>query len=630
MHFVSTMAAGRRSSSHPLLNLSDHSNHSNHSLQEHKGDEASLDDNDNNYEQTLEDKQFLQICDKWKEICNTQNTKRIIRFWNENAHILSIKGSWYLKFCILNNDLSSLIFLLEHPRSISCIDSKFGHGIHHNYTPILFASRYSNFKIIQLLCNKGADISLSFNSNILEYVFENNIIKDGNIIQCVEYLVNLGANVATNTIWCLSYYNSQRKFDRVHLASFLKEHGADLIHVTTAIKYGHLRLAKWLIQSKCKIYDTYLTDVKSREGINLLLENGVKNINHNDTVYGTALFYHSQRGNIDAVIALLDHNADKNVLCTKERLTAIQIAKKNKHEQIVNLLDSDSSNNKMQRRRYRQKSKRNINMDKYTVDFSKIPINPDQLENDIKGEEKYYDETNATAILIENKIETLQKKLKKEYKKILTLRKEQNVRMDKIYEWKGSLNCWTEFCEKWMEWDVLCFIQWLKRIKWKTNSFQTYFKSDQDAINKIQNAILSDPLTFGSKTKGGDNDEHDYVDDGISILKKDDDESMNVTFGKQLRAFDRYTLFKIGINETQDCNAICNEIQKLTKKRVTNINDPLFQVDDNLCIICYDREKTHVLNCGHRFCEPDIKKVQKESNTCPICKARINIVIKLF
>ena len=625
------MAASRRNS-HPLLNLSDHSNHSNHSLHEHKTDDISLDDNDsNNNEQTLEDKQFLQINDKWKEICNTQNTKKIIRFWNENAHILSIKGSWYLKFCILNNDISSLIFLLEHPRSISCIDSKFGHGIHHNYTPILFAARYSNFKIIQLLCNKGADISLSFNSNILEYVFENNIIKDNDIIQCVEYLVNLGANVATNTIWCLSYYNSQRKFDRVHLASFLKEHGADLIHVTTAIKYGHLRLAKWLIQSKCKIYDTYLTDVKSRDGINLLLENGVKNINHNDTVYGTALFYHSQRGNIDAVTALLDHNADKSILCTKERLTASQIAKKNKHEQIVNLLlDSDSTNNNKQRRKHRQKNNKMISQKKvYKVDFSKIPINPDLLENDIKGEEKYYDETNATAILIENKIETLQKKLKKEYKKILTLRKEQNVRMDKIDEWKRSLNCWTEFCEKWMEWDIQCFIQWLKRIKWKTNSFQTYFKSDQEAINKIQNAILSDPLTFGSKqgtmTKGGDNDNDDE-----DIKGDDNNDNTDVTFGKQLRAFDRYTLFKIGINETQDCNVIANEIQKLTKKRVTNINDPLFQVDDNLCIICYDREKTHVLNCGHRFCEPDIKKVQKESNSCPICKAQINIVIKLF
>ena len=85
-------------------------------------------------------------------------------------------------------------------------------------------------------------------------MFENSVIEDADIVQCIQYLVGLGCNVATNTIWCLSYYNAHRRFDRVHLAAFLKENGADLIHVTTAIKYGHLRLAKWLIQNKCKIY----------------------------------------------------------------------------------------------------------------------------------------------------------------------------------------------------------------------------------------------------------------------------------------------------------------------------------------------------------------------------------------
>ena len=594
MHFVSTMASS---------SLSLYPNDDNKESNENKQD-------------TLQDKQFLQINEKWKEICNTKSTKQIVRFWNENANILSVKGSWYMKMCIANNDVQSLTSILDHQRSLSCVDKKFGFGIHHNLTPILFAARYSQFKVIQLLCNKGADISLSRNSNILEYVFENSCLSDSNIIPCVEYLVNLGCNVATNTIWCLSYYNSQRKFDRVYLASFLKEHGADLIHVTTAIKYGHLRLAKWLIQNKCKIYDTYLTDVKSRDGINLLLDNGVKNINHNDTVYGTALFYHAQRGNIDAVKALLEHNADKSVLCTKENLTALEIAIKNKHEQIVSILTMDNDeNNQSVLRRYdkqtRSKSAGNKLTERYSVDYGKIPIKPFLLVNDIKSEEKYYDEANATVGLIENKIETLQKKLKKEYKKILQLRQEQNQRSDKIETWKKSLNYWTDFCCHWMEWDIRCFVEWLKRINWKTGSFEAYFKSDQDAINKIKQAILADPLTFGG-------------------MNEDEKEKEVMTFGKQLRAFDRYTLFKIGIHETQDCNVVVNEIGKLIKKKVRNVNDPSFDGDDNLCIICWDREKTHVLNCGHRFCEPDIKKVQKESNTCPICKAQISIVIKLF
>ena len=348
-------------------------------------------------------------------------------------------------------------------------------------------------------------------------------------------------------------------------------------------------------------------------------------------MYGTALYYHSERGNVEAVTALLQHNADKSIRCTKEKLTALQIATKNKHDPIIALL----SDIKIDTQGLRITNHLRSSLD---VDFSKIPIHPMSLKDDIIAEENTADEVNATAVLIENKIESLQRKLAKEHRKILALRKEQNQRSDKIEGWKTSLCHWNEFVSKWKEWDIPCFVQWLKRISpWKEGSFERYFKSDQDAVDQIEAAILADPLTFGGTTKGlmvmdevEDEDMKDGLNEDGNVRGK---KKKGVTFGKQLKAIDRYTLFKIGIQETADCNAIAQEIQKLIRhnaedKETDDGGSP--QAEDMLCVICWDRPKTHTLGCGHRFCEKDIKRVQGKSNRCPICKQKISIVIKLY
>ena len=103
----------------------------------------------------VDDSQFLQIHDEWRELCNSRSTTEIIRFWKTHCSILSAKGSWFLKFCIKINDVESLSSLLVHQRSLSSIDATFGHGIHSDYTPILYAARFSTFKLIQLLVSKG-------------------------------------------------------------------------------------------------------------------------------------------------------------------------------------------------------------------------------------------------------------------------------------------------------------------------------------------------------------------------------------------------------------------------------------------------------------------------------------------
>ena len=113
-----------------------------------------------------------------------------------------------------------------------------------------------------------------------------------------------------------------------------------------------------------------------------------------DTVYGTALFYHAERGNVEAVTALLQHHADKSIRCTKDKLTAVQIATKNKHDDIVDLLTADELNRcpNIQGLRLTDRMRSS-----YDVDFSKIPIHPMSLRDEIVVEENIADEVCNTS-----------------------------------------------------------------------------------------------------------------------------------------------------------------------------------------------------------------------------------------
>ena len=42
------------------------------------------------------------------------------------------------------------------------------------------------------------------------------------------------------------------------------------------------------------------------------------------------------------------------------------------------------------------------------------------------------------------------------------------------------------------------------------------------------------------------------------------------------------------------------------------------------------KDKQHILQCGHHFCEFCIDEFRKTTNRCAICKGKIVMVIKMY
>lgn len=76
-------------------------------------------------------------------------------------------------------------------------------------------------------------------------------------------------------------------------------------------------------------------------------------------------------------------------------------------------------------------------------------------------------------------------------------------------------------------------------------------------------------------------------------------------------------------NDQLDVLKICKtELTKCVEQIQTKIEN------DRLCSICMDKMISHVLNCGHTFCEPCLNKLQTKK--CPKCRVDISTTIKIF
>lgn len=51
---------------------------------------------------------------------------------------------------------------------------------------------------------------------------------------------------------------------------------------------------------------------------------------------------------------------------------------------------------------------------------------------------------------------------------------------------------------------------------------------------------------------------------------------------------------------------------------------------DAECFVCLDRPKDSALTCGHRMCNQCATLLQQKGQPCPVCRARISRIIRLF
>ena len=301
---------------------------------------------------------------------------------------------------------------------------------------------------------------------------------------------------------------------------------------------------------------------------------------------------------------------------------------------------------------------------------------------------------------VEQNVTSLLNKLKIEYGKLLKLQTIRNKDKLSITYNRNKLKMWDDFEALWVHWDILSFVEWLKRIKYQyVKSFYGYWQTDNQCINKIENYIQSNPQRFGIIHNENQNDsffQHDinqkltfksppnrkkkrqkssqsqsiliaskrrqFLDslklgnsrsypvfkqndndinqhqqeekDGCDNNEEEDDKS--VFKGEYLEYFDRYILDKVGIINELDCDIIFNEINRLKRKypnisaQIENDKESGTRHDDRQCNVCCERNTTHILQCGHHFCEFCIDEFRKTTNRCAICKGKITMVIKMY
>ena len=336
---------------------------------------------------------------EWIKIVESKHNSDINQFFDKNESSLLCSGSWYLKELIITNNIDSLNYILNKTKSFH-INSPFTYCIcnkYRNFTPMQLACSQSNFDIIKLLLNKGANVSSQSNHRIINLLFQYNQCMDKlNLIPCIHHLVSCGAKVPKDSIYYLARYcklaindnnndnnqqmdnrhchntpKSESYFDIVSLAQYLALHKADINYIATALDRGYYDLAQFMIDNGAHLDDNILRYIVHKSSfIWLFANNYIKDINHNNKYNGTALFYHTEKHHYTAVETLISYNADLNIRCKHSKLTAIQVAMFNDYEDIVKLLYNPSS----------YQTTPALLKDIQSAKFQQLPTNPHQLK----------------------------------------------------------------------------------------------------------------------------------------------------------------------------------------------------------------------------------------------------------
>eukprot|EP01084_Bolivina_argentea_P191122 328306_1 len=295
---------------------------------------------------------YHEIQPNWTEIVHSKHNNEIIEFFNKNESDMLCSGSWYLKDLIATNNIESLNYILSKTKSFHInTPSTYSCGKFKNFTPIQFACSQSNFDSIKLLLSKGSDVKHESNHRIINLLFQHNkCIDELNIIPCIHHLVSLGCKVPKDSIYYLIKHSktnnnelnelkSETYFDRVSLSEFLYTHGADINYIATALDKQYFDLAQMFIDNGAHLDDNMLRYIRQKHSFIWLFSNGyIGDINYNNKYNGTALFYHTQHNNYNAIQVLLSYGADVNIRCKHSQLTAIEIAMFSNYKNIVQLL----------------------------------------------------------------------------------------------------------------------------------------------------------------------------------------------------------------------------------------------------------------------------------------------------
>lgn len=183
-------------------------------------------------------------------------------------------------------------------------------------------------------------------------------ILDDKSIQELELLIEKGANLDVlnlNGLTSLMYASRDNRFEVVELLLRNKadinikgRNDATALHI--ACQYGLSNMAKYLIEKKAivssscmdwacfHVTNTFFVteEIDMTEVIKLLIENGI-NVNNQDKIGWTPLFYASVKGDIKLFNTLIELKADPNIR-DKNNHTSLFFALDNKHIDLAKSL----------------------------------------------------------------------------------------------------------------------------------------------------------------------------------------------------------------------------------------------------------------------------------------------------
>eukprot|EP01084_Bolivina_argentea_P129794 229204_1 len=370
--------------------------------------------------------------------------------------------------------------------------------------PIQWACYHSStFEMVRLLVSNGAVFPAEKGSGLIYTLLNNNKMTGDEIYLCVEYLLsNLdGKLYGGNIISTLS--STSVKFDRIKMANLIKSKRPifknDLSNnsnfscaIGYAVGINSVEFIEYMMDNGAVLDDPrFYAEVFLRKPnefiVKWLLKQGL-NINgniKNQTI--TPLFKCCVDKKYDIIELLLDNGADINKKCMYEnkQMSPLEYCK----ETYSTELFQQFANYKM---------KKNYSNILVGVDFSKVPNTPFD-SNWTSKDDLLLNESSNKYLNIKKEICDLETELNRKYNELRKLFvTQENVvnKKENIEKWNDAKDLWFTFLREWRKWDVMCFVEYLKRIKFVEKSYNEYYLSHSDCKQKIENYVKNNLNQF--------------------------------------------------------------------------------------------------------------------------------------
>eukprot|EP01083_Nonionella_stella_P283326 964237_1 len=535
----------------------------------------------------LERRKKLQS--EYADVCSKTMDEYGAFLESHKTDILSCADPWFFEELIRLNKIEAMKYTLQqydiskHLKRKCSIRRVFGVDDEQCY-PLDIASKSGSFEMIRLLITNGAepeDVSNDYCSSLIYNILNRGInlnswpwnneyryhFKENEFYLSIQYLLNHIQQKSPIPSRVMSAIIKGTRFDPIQICKlieskipFIKETltAKNIINAIQGKRFNFLeclanevginideRLSANMFGPYCTGFGKYCYVDKSI--IQWLLKHNVDingfmcvcSASSNPFSWGsaqtdraTALFNHCIDRKYKEMELLLDFGADihKKCIYKGEELSSLEFCVKTFPKEYAEY--------------FQNYKKHNIDdTDKHLgFDLSEIPTTA-YLYADV-GWKSSMDQISELNELNEEAIESLERSLAAQYNALTSLiTKRKEIRNDLL--WKKNEETWLQFLKQWKSWNVHCFVEYLKRIKYVTCSYGQYYNADSTCVHKVEEYIKTNVME--------------------DIKQNDDDNAKTYFEGIHISKFTEDAVHAIGITDANDTQSVYDELQKLIK-----------------------------------------------------------------